>query len=73
MFERQSTSEDLKEYDAGLDVRDAQFGQDDRSFQIRAKHSNQSTTGRIYIVVYSATDWAGNKTYTKAQVFVPRL
>ncbi len=59
-------------FDAKPDVRDAQFGQDDRSFRLRASTSGRDAAGRIYIVVYSVTDWAGNKTFTKAKVLVPR-
>ncbi len=57
--------------DAAVDVSGADFGADDRGFSLRAARSGKSKQGRIYEVVYSATDWAGNKTYAKAYVTVP--
>jgi hypothetical protein len=53
------------------DVAEAGFGTDDRAFLLRAKRAGGSRQGRIYEVVYSATDWAGNKTYVKVYVTVP--
>ncbi len=57
--------------DAAEDVAGAEFGTDDRRFRLRAKHSGRRRDSRVYTVVYSATDWAGNKTFTKAYVLVP--
>ncbi len=58
--------------DAGEDVKDAEFGTDDRTFSLRAKRDGRGGRAeRVYKVVYSATDWAGNKTFTKAYVLVP--
>jgi hypothetical protein len=51
------------------DIVDAAFGTDDRSFQLRAEKSGKS--GRVYTIVYRATDRSGNATDVSAQVFVP--
>ncbi|MBC7931252.1 MAG: hypothetical protein H7Z38_11885, partial [Rubrivivax sp.] len=59
--------------DASSDVIGAEFGTDDRRFWLRAvRDGRRGQKDRVYEVVYSATDWAGNKTLTKAYVIVPR-
>jgi len=59
--------------DASSDVIGAEFGTDDRNFSLRAARDGRfGLRERVYEVTYSATDWAGNKTYTKAHVIVPR-
>lgn len=59
--------------DAAPDVEGADFGTDDRSFSLRAKRGGAHPQAeRVYTVVYSATDWGGNKTFATAQVIVPR-
>jgi hypothetical protein len=57
---------------AADDVAGAEFGTDDRAFRLRAANSGKSRAGRIYEVVYSVTDWSGNKTFATAYVRVPR-
>jgi hypothetical protein len=57
--------------DASADVAGAEFGTYDRTFRLRAVSSGASMEGRIYEVVYSVTDWAGNKTFAKAYVRIP--
>lgn len=59
--------------DASGDVSGAEFGTDDRQFSLRAAGTGRRREEpRVYEVVYSATDWAGNKTYNTAYVTVPR-
>ncbi len=57
--------------DAAPDVADASFGTDDRSFSLRAARLGRSRLGRVYKVVYSATDWLGNTSFAKAYITVP--
>lgn len=52
------------------DIR-ANIGTDSRNFQLRAKRKDKNSTGRIYTVIYSATDASGNKTMATATVTVP--
>jgi hypothetical protein len=59
--------------DAGEDVEGEEFGTDDRTFSLRAKRDGRNGRAeRVYKVVYSATDWSGNRTFTEAFVIVPR-
>jgi hypothetical protein len=51
------------------DIKDAQFGTDDRLFLLKADRHLKA--GRIYTVTYSATDGSGNKTMASATVTVP--
>lgn len=53
------------------DVKGAEPGTDDRQFQLKAEHSEGSHAGRIYTVIYSATDGTGNKATVSATVTVP--
>lgn len=52
------------------DIR-ASIGMDTRNFQLRAERKDRSLTGRIYTVIYSATDASGNKAIASATVTVP--
>jgi hypothetical protein len=53
------------------DIKDAQFGTDDRKFQLKAEREGKNKAGRIYTVIYSATDASGNKATASATVTVP--
>jgi hypothetical protein len=50
------------------DIRDANIGLDDRYLKFRATSKNPA--GRIYTVIYSATDASGNQTIASATVTV---
>jgi hypothetical protein len=52
------------------DVQGADFGRDDREFQVRAERSGNGD-GRIYTVTYEAKDATGNVGYAQAQITVP--
>lgn len=53
------------------DIRDANFGLDDRYFKFLAESKNiKNMAGRIYTVTYSATDASGNQTLSSATVTV---
>ncbi|MHB9100630.1 MAG: hypothetical protein ACYC2E_03840 [Sulfuricella sp.] len=56
---------------AANDVQGAQFGTDDRQFNLVAKRAGTSLAGRTYTVTYSATDASGNKVTASATVTVP--
>jgi len=56
---------------AANDVQGAQFGTDDRQFNLVAKRAGTNLAGRIYTVTYSATDASGNKATASATVTVP--
>ncbi|MBE9516252.1 MAG: hypothetical protein IME93_04680 [Proteobacteria bacterium] len=53
------------------DVDGAVFGTDDRNFAVRAERTGQRKEGRVYTVIYSATDVAGNSATTEATVTIP--
>jgi uncharacterized repeat protein (TIGR01451 family) len=53
------------------DVRGADFGTDDRSFQLRAERSG-SGSGRVYTITYEAEDASGNVTTRTATVGVAK-
>ncbi len=53
------------------DIADAQFGTDDRQFQLKADRLGTDREGRTYTVTYSATDATGNKSTASATVTVP--
>lgn len=57
--------------DPALDVSGAEYGTDDRSFQLRAERRGASKEGRTYTITYSAEDGAGNKTRATTTVTVP--
>lgn len=52
------------------DIQDAEFGTADYNFSLRAERSGKSS-GRIYTIIYSATDASGNTTTANATVTVP--
>ncbi len=52
------------------DIADAQFGTDDRQFQLKADRLGEDREGRVYTVTYSATDATGNKSTASATVTV---
>ncbi|MFE5320942.1 exo-alpha-sialidase [Paenibacillus sp. NPDC056579] len=51
-------------------VQEAQFGTDDRSFLLKAER-NDGGAGRVYTIVYTAEDEAGNRASGTAAVTVP--
>ena len=53
------------------DIQNAQIGTDDRDFYLAAKRAGNNQAGRIYTVIYSATDASGNKAAASATVTVP--
>ncbi|WYD79778.1 MAG: hypothetical protein V8K32_10730 [Candidatus Electrothrix gigas] len=59
------------ECDSDMDAYDADFGTADFDFSVRASRTGQAKPGRIYTVVYSATDSAGNSSEGRATVTVP--
>lgn len=52
------------------DIRDASLGTDDRQFMLKADRDGRNKTGRVYTVIYSATDASGNKAAASATVTV---
>jgi hypothetical protein len=52
------------------DIRDAHLGTDDREFMLKADRDGRNKTGRVYTVIYSATDASGNKATASATVTV---
>jgi hypothetical protein len=52
------------------DIQAADFGTDDREFEVRAERSALGD-GRTYTVTYEAEDGSGNTTVVEATVFVP--
>jgi endo-1,4-beta-xylanase len=60
----------LGDGDQPRDIQGAQFGTDDRQFELRNERSGKGT-GRIYTITYAATDASGNKTVRQATVTVP--
>ena len=52
------------------DIRDASLGTDDRQFMLKAEREGKNKTGRVYTVIYSATDASGNKAIATATVTV---
>jgi endo-1,4-beta-xylanase len=57
--------------DTENDVQGAAFGTDDREFQLRAERSGNGS-GRVYSIVYEATDSSGNRTTRTVLVTVPK-
>ncbi len=53
------------------DIRDASLGTDDRQFMLKAEREGKNKAGRIYTVIYSATDASGNQATASATVTVP--
>ena len=60
----------LGDGDQPNDVQGAAFGTDDRQFQLRRERSGNGG-GRVYTIIYSATDDSGNTTLERATVTVP--
>ncbi len=60
----------LGDGDTVNDIQGAAFGTDDREFQLRAERSGRGT-GRIYSIVYEASDGSGNTTLQTVVVTVP--
>jgi uncharacterized repeat protein (TIGR01451 family) len=59
--------------DKGPDIVGADIGTDDRSFSVRAERATfNKSTGRIYTIVYQATDASGNTRQATATVTVPK-
>jgi hypothetical protein len=52
------------------DIQDADFGQDDRMFALRAERSGGGS-GRVYTVTFEVEDGSGNTTIREAEVRVP--
>jgi hypothetical protein len=53
------------------DIQGADFGTDDRQFQLRAERSGVGRGPRIYTVVYEVADASGNVTQGSVEVVVP--
>lgn len=53
------------------DIQGAQLGTDDRQFSLAATRAGTNQAGRIYTIIYSATDASGNKATASAAVTVP--
>lgn len=53
------------------DIQGADFGTDDREFQLRAERSGKGS-GRVYTITYEAEDDSGNVTQKSVQVLVPK-
>ena len=53
------------------DIQGADLGTDDREFQLRAERSGKGN-GRIYTIIYEATDASGNRTLSQTTVTVPK-
>jgi hypothetical protein len=62
----------LGEGDKGPDIQGAALGTDDRSFSLRSERgTGNGSTGRVYTIVYRATDQYGNASEATATVTVP--
>ncbi len=58
--------------DRGPDIMDATFGSDDRAFSLRSERgTGGQNTGRVYTILYRATDQSGNVSEVTATVRVP--
>lgn len=53
------------------DIAGATFGTDVRQFSVRAERTGKRKDGRVYTVVYSATDNSGNKATATAMIRIP--
>lgn len=59
------------ECDPVADVHGAEFGTADFVLSVRASRTGQAKPGRVYTVVYSATDSSGNRSEGSAEITVP--
>lgn len=59
------------EMSAPDDISDAALGTDDRQFMLKATRDGNNMAGRVYMVIYSATDASGNQSIATATVTVP--
>jgi len=59
------------ECDPVVDVRGAELGTADFAFSVRASRTGLAKPGRVYTVVYSATDSSGNRSEGSATITVP--
>lgn len=59
------------ELSAPDDIQDATLGTDDRQFMLKATRDGNNKAGRVYTVIYSATDASGNQSIATATVTVP--
>jgi uncharacterized repeat protein (TIGR01451 family) len=58
--------------DKGPDIMNADFGTDDRAFSLRSERgTGGQNTGRVYTIVYRATDTSGNFSDVTVTVTVP--
>jgi len=57
--------------DPALDIVGAEYGTDDRQFDLRSERKGTSASGRTYTITYSAEDASGNKTTATTTVTVP--
>jgi hypothetical protein len=60
----------LVEDDQANDIQNSEFGEKDTSFHLRAERSDKGT-GRIYTIIYTVTDKAGNSTDVAVTVTIP--
>ncbi len=63
--------DDLGDGSTDGDIQGAEFGTDDRQFQLRAERSGVITGPRVYTVVYEVADASGNSTQGVLEVIVP--
>lgn len=63
--------DDLGDGATTADIQGANFGTDDRQFQLRAERSGVGRGPRIYTVVYEVADASGNVTQGSVEVVVP--
>ena len=59
------------ECDPSENVNDVEVGAADFDFSVRASRTGQAKPGRVYTVVYSATDSTGNRSEGSATITVP--
>jgi len=57
--------------DPALDIVGADYGTDDRQFEVRSERKGTSSSGRTYTMTYSAEDASGNKSTVTTTVTVP--
>lgn len=59
------------EMSAPGDISDAALGTDDHQFMLKAARDGNNKAGRVYTVIYSATDGSGNQSIATTTVTVP--